>query len=153
QSNLGLNGMTVTNCTFNGTTDGLRLKADRTEGGMVQNISYSNITMSNVKYPILFYSYYNTGLPTDASADTTTTPSSTEPYWQNISITNMTVTNPPSGYYAGVIWGLPEAPILNVSMTNVKLAGNYGFEINHARNVTFDSTSTITASSGNRLIS
>jgi hypothetical protein len=158
QTNLGLNGMTVTNCTFNGTTDGLRLKADRTEGGLVQNLSYSNITMTNVQYPILFYSYYNTGLPSDASADTTTTPSSTEPYWQNITITNLTSTtvSTDSNYgssYCGVIWGLPEAPILNVSMTGVHLSAKYGFEINHARNVSFDSSSTLSAASTGRLIS
>lgn len=59
QSNKGLEGMTVKNCTFNGTTTGLRMKADATQGGIVQNVTYSNLTMTNVPYPIVFYSYYN----------------------------------------------------------------------------------------------
>ena len=145
--------MTVNDCTFNGTTNGLRLKADRTQGGLVKNITYSNITMTNVQYPILFYGYYATGLPSTASADTTTTPTATEPYWQNITITNLTSINSASNSFAGVIWGLPEAPILNVTMNNVNLSAFRGFEINHARNVVFDTASSITASSGNREIS
>jgi polygalacturonase len=38
--------MTVTNCTFNGTTNGLRLKAGRGTGGLVQNVGYDQITMT-----------------------------------------------------------------------------------------------------------
>src|SRR4051812_19271369 len=54
QTGLGLNGLTVTNCTFDGTTTGIRMKCDRRQlnGGLVTNCSYSNITMYNVQYPI-----------------------------------------------------------------------------------------------------
>ncbi|HVV50472.1 MAG TPA: glycosyl hydrolase family 28 protein, partial [Polyangia bacterium] len=75
QTNDGLDGMTVTNCTFNGTSTGLRLKADATQGGPVQNLTYSNITMTNVPSPIVFYSYYNQiGSPGAASGSSQTTP-------------------------------------------------------------------------------
>src|SRR5580658_7534297 len=48
ETNAGLNGFYVNNVTFNGTTNGLRLKADRGNGGVVQNVVFSNITMTNV---------------------------------------------------------------------------------------------------------
>ena len=59
QTNSGLNGMTVTNCTFNGTDNGFRLKAGIPNGGIVQNVSFSNSTMTNVKNPIIINSWYN----------------------------------------------------------------------------------------------
>ena len=58
QTNLGLNGLTATNITFDGTTTGIRMKASRIAGGLVQNCTYSNITMYNVQYPININSYY-----------------------------------------------------------------------------------------------
>ena len=122
QTNDGLNGLTVTNCTFNGTTAGLRLKADPTEGGPVQNLSFSNLTMSNVQFPILFYSYYNIlGSPGAVSGSNQTTPAkvnidnatppnslalATIPTWKNITISNLTATGASAW---SIIWGLPLA--------------------------------------------
>ena len=55
----GISNVTVVNCTFNGTDNGIRLKADNDRGGLVQNISYLNIGMTNVGAPIVLFSYYN----------------------------------------------------------------------------------------------
>lgn len=75
QTNKGLNGMVVKNCTFNGTTTGLRMKADATQGGMVQNVTYTDLTMTNVPYPVLFYSYYNElGTPGSTGGSSNITP-------------------------------------------------------------------------------
>jgi len=52
------NGLTVTNCSFNGTLNGIQRKTNRTRGGVVQNLSYSNLVMTNVTHPILFDDYY-----------------------------------------------------------------------------------------------
>ena len=120
QSNHGLDGMTVKNCTFDGTLTGLRLKADATQGGDVQNISYSNLTMRNVSYPIVFYSYYrNVGNPGAATGDDlvdvarvkawnaappNSLASKTLPTWRNITINNLTSTDTKA---FSIIWGLP----------------------------------------------
>src|SRR5439155_8212100 len=130
QTNVGLDGMVVTNCTFNGTSSAIRFKADPTQGGPVQNVTFSNLTMTNVTYPILFYSYYNVlGSPGATSGSSQITPAkvntwnatppnslaaSTIPTWQNITITNLTVTNA-SGY--STIWGLPLANALIANVT------------------------------------
>ena len=158
QTNDGLDGMAVLNCTFNGTTNGLRLKADPTEGGLVQNITYSNITMTDVQYPIVFYSYYNeVGSPGAVSGSNQTTPakvladnatppnslaSSTLPAWQNITISNLTATGA-SAY--SIIWGLPLANGLfnNVVLNNVNISGGNGLEIYDATNVQLTGNSNV----------
>jgi polygalacturonase len=158
QTNVGLDGMVVTNCTFNGTDTGLRLKADPTQGGPVQNITYSNITMTNVTYPILFYSYYNQiGSPGAKSGSSQTTPAkvnawnttppnslgtTTIPTWQNITVSNLTATGA-SGY--STIWGLPLANALvsGVTLDNVNISGGAGFELFDATNVQFTGSTSV----------
>ena len=147
ETNDGLNGLYVSNITFNGTTNGIRLKADRGNGGVVENLYYSNITMNGVEYPILIDSYYNgsNNLPTDPSADPgqTYVPGQT-PLWENIYFSNITSTSFASNDVAGIIYGLPEAPVTNVNFFNVQLDGDTtGMEIDHAANVRFDSNSSI----------
>lgn len=150
QTNAGLDGMLVKNCTFNGTSSALRMKADPTQGGPVQNVTFENITMANVTYPILFYSYYNQlGSPGATSGSSQTTPtkvntwnatppnslaSSTIPTWKNITVRNLTVTNG-SGY--STIWGLPTAAgtIENVRLENVNISGGAGLEVYDAAGV------------------
>ncbi len=150
QTNTGLDGMTVMNCTFNGTLVGIKMKADATQGGPVANVTYSNLTMTNVPSPIVFYSYYNqNGTPgstgvsnavttTTASNDNSNPPnslsSSTLPSWKNITISNLTATNA-SAY--SIIWGLPLANnlISNITLNNVVISGGAGFKIYDASNV------------------
>lgn len=152
QSNRGLDGMIVKDCVFNGTTSGLRLKADPTQGGVCQNITYSNLKMTNVEYPIVFYSYYRSvGGPGATSGRTQSTiekakrwneqppnslASSTLPAWRNIRINNLVSTGS-KGYC--VIYGLPLAHhyIDGVDLHDVKIEGGAGFEIYDASNIQF----------------
>ncbi len=158
QTNLGLDGLTVTNCTFTGTTSGIRLKADATQGGTVQNLTYSTLTMTNVAYPIVFYSYYNdVGTPGATSGSNQITPakvnawnatppdslsSSTLSIWKNITISNLTATGA-TGY--STIWGLPLASALisNVTLNNVSISGGSGLEIYNATGVQFTGTTSV----------
>ena len=55
----GVSNIMVINCTMNGTVNGIRIKSDDGRGGLVQNISYYNVSMTNVDFPIQMYSYYN----------------------------------------------------------------------------------------------
>src|SRR5439155_17846103 len=55
----GVHELLVSNCTFVGTDNGIRLKSDRDIGGLVENLRYLDITMTNVAYPFIIYSYYN----------------------------------------------------------------------------------------------
>jgi len=133
ETNDGLDGMSVTNCTFNGTTNGLRLKGGPGEGGIVKNVSFSNLTMTGVTYPILMNSWYDGG--DDYSSQTpeltavelsdptkfnVSNPGdsgvtanefvngSLDPFFNNISYNNITATGG-SGQVA-IIYGLNSSP-------------------------------------------
>jgi len=123
----GLQNMAVSNCTFNGTDYGIRMKSDRDRGGLVQNLTYNDITMTNVKYPIVIYSYYNSiGTPNGitpfrASTDVVHTVTSKTPIWRNINISNVTATATTGNNIVGIIWGLPEMLVSNVTLSKVNL--------------------------------
>src|ERR1700712_2967765 len=114
--------------------------------------------MTNVQYPILFYSYYNQiGSPgaISGSSQTTlakvnswnTTPpnplnTTTLPSWKNITVNNLTATGA-SGY--STIWGLPLADdlIANVTLNNVVITGGAGLEVFDATNVQITGNSNV----------
>jgi hypothetical protein len=145
QTNSGLDGMLVERCTMTGTDNGVRMKADPTEGGLVQNVTYRDITMANVRYPIVFYSYYSkTGTPGNTTTSTvvshnTTPPTDSRGYvysynastmavWRNITIDGLTATGATGG---SIIWGSPvlrptDAFISGVRLRNVSLNGGSG---------------------------
>ncbi len=149
----GISGLTVSNCTFNGTTAGIRLKSERGRGGLVENLIYTNITMTNVEYPININSYYNVGSVPSTPTDPAQAVTSTTPIWQNITISNLTSTTTSgesnySGSYCGIIWGLPEQPVANVTLTNVQISAHYGMDLDHIRNVHFDAQTKMTPATG-----
>ena len=140
----GVSGVTVDHLTFNGTTSGIRMKSARDRGGTVTDLTYSNITMTNVQNPIFITSYYPT-LPTDPSADTAMAITATTPLWKNITIKNVTVTGSTN---AGILWGLPEQKLATVVFDNVKIQATTGMEIFHASGVSFTNGSSVTPKSG-----
>jgi len=140
----GVNQLTVDHVTFNGTTSGIRMKSARDRGGLVHHLTYSNITMTGVQNPVFITSYYPT-MPTDPKADAGQAVSATTPEWQDITIKNMTITGSAN---AGILWGLPEAKIENLTFDNVKISATKGMEIFHASGISFINGSSVTATSG-----
>jgi polygalacturonase len=136
QTNAGLNNMTVNNITFNGTNNGFRLKAGRGNGGIVQNISYNNVTMTNVANPIYISSWYTNGgddfpgAPLEATNVTYNT--TTTPLWQNINFSNITSTDIQGNDNSGIIYGLPEAPVQALTFNNVNISSGDAMKINFA---------------------
>jgi len=131
---LGISNITLTNSTFNGTTNGIRLKSGVGQGGVVQNLNYSNLTMTNVQNPIYMSEWYNQtlgGFVFPASPQSATSMALT-PQWQNISISNLTSTNSASNSIAGLFYGLPESPIEGVTMTDVNITAALGMSLDYA---------------------
>lgn len=119
--------MTVSNCTFNGTTSGIRMKSTRGRGGLVQNLIYCNIAMTNVQYPIFISSYYpDNTIPSDPSIDPAQAVNSSTPIWRNITISNLTVVS--SSGNAGRIYGLPEMTVSNVVLAHVTVSASTTFQ-------------------------
>ncbi len=122
----GVDSMYVDSCTFNGTTNGLRVKSYRGNGGDVRDLHYSNITMMGVKYPIYFSEYYP-NIP--AQSDPAQAVTALTPHFHDITVTNLKATN---STYAGVVVGLPEMQMTNIKFDNVSIAANTGLELRNA---------------------
>jgi hypothetical protein len=127
----GLSNLLVINCGWNGSENGIRLKSERGRGGFVQSLNYQNLSMTNVQWPILIYSYYNYGVgtlenatPTMAATDTVQTVTTSTPIWRNITISNVTATVSTTGSGPPImIWGLPEMLVSNVTLCGVNITG------------------------------
>lgn len=140
----GVSAVTVDHVTFDGTTSGVRMKSARGRGGLVQNLTYSNLTMTNVETPVFITSYYPT-LPTNPTTDTAMAVTATTPEWKNITLKNVTATGSSNG---GILWGLPEAKLENIVFDDVRISASTGMEIFHATGVSFTNGSTVTPKSG-----
>ncbi|HTS20040.1 MAG TPA: pectinesterase family protein [Verrucomicrobiae bacterium] len=138
----GVHDLLVSNCTFNGTEYGIHMKSDRGRGGVVQNLAYLDVTMTNVTFPIAIYSYYNElGTPKTAinvsafmaSTDVVQFVNSATPIWRNVMISNVTATAV-GGNIAGILWGLPEMLVSNFTLCDVNItAPTNTFEIYNAQ--------------------
>ncbi len=131
----GVSNMVVDNCQFDGTVNCLRGKSNSTKGGLVQNLAYSNITMTNVKYPIRFESIYERRLKQAEQTDTQPV-AETTPVWRNVTFTNITA-QVRDKYGAGILWGLPEAYIENFTFKNVRITAYKGFKIYFSKGIVF----------------
>ncbi len=157
----GVNDLLVSNCTFNGTSNGIRMKSDRGIGGLVENLKYLDITMTNVGYPIIIYSYYNSiGTPNNISPSTAATATvyaaqsviDTTPIWRNITISNLTVASTTGANIGGIIWGRQEMVVSNVTLYNVNIAApSKTFDIYNARGIRVINSNLTAPSSTNTL--
>lgn len=130
----GVSNITVINCTINGADNGIRIKSDNDRGGLVQNISYLNIGITNVHFPIQIYGYYNeVGTPSGispyyAATQAVAPVTGTTPIYRNITFSNITATSV-SGYPIGIIWARTEMPATNIVFNKVKVTGNRSFDL------------------------
>lgn len=129
----GVSNLTVIDCTFSNTGNGIKVKSERNRGGVVQNLNYFNLTMTNVDWPIQIYAYYEYGLGTLTGVDpvfaanTAFTSPNPSPYkppiYRNITISNVTA-NILNGRPPLLIWGLPDYPVANVVLQAVRLTSS-----------------------------
>ena len=112
---------------FEGTDNGIRVKANRDRGNDVGHLTFSDIDMKDVKNALIISEYYPKILPPDAEAPQPVT--RLTPHFHDITLQNVTATGSAS---AGAIVGLPEAPITNVILHNVKIGAQHGLTISYA---------------------
>lgn len=137
----GVHNVLVTNCTFQDTENGIRIKSDRRRGGLVENIRYTDITMNNVDPAITLTCYYmnnSSGDPSKLSppkVDPAQATSERTPIFRNIYFNNVKATTAKS---AGLIIGLPESAISNVVLEDVQIAATTtGFSVKNAKGIQF----------------
>jgi polygalacturonase len=113
----------ISDCTFNGTDRGLRIKSRRGRAGTVENITLDNVTMNGVGCPVVMHLYFECGArPEEITALSDRNPrpiTDTTPCIRNIKVINLTADNAQSA--AAFLLGLPERPIENVLFENVKI--------------------------------
>ena len=128
----GARNITMRDCTFEDTDSAIRMKAPRGGGGLVENITYDNLTMTRVKYAISIDSYYPESGMTENDAAQAVTPLT--PIWRHIRISNIKAEG---GQFAGRIIGLPELHATDIVMTNVHISAAEPLTIMHADNIKF----------------
>ncbi len=112
---------------FIGTDNGVRIKANRDRGNDVSDISFRDITMEGVKTAILISEYYPKALP---EGDVEAAPlTRLTPHFHDITIENLTAKD---SAWAGVIIGLPEAPVRAVTLKQVSIEAKRGMTIAYA---------------------
>lgn len=158
----GISNFTVVNCTFNGTEQGIRIKSDRDRGGYLHNLSYMNLHMTNVEFPILIYASYMVtnrqyrGLDKITPAIAATYPRQEvgprTPIYSDLVFSNITATVAP-GHRAGLIWGLPEMAVTNVLLDKVEITADRPFGIFEARNVRLVDCKIVTPEGVNKVVS
>jgi polygalacturonase len=113
---------------FDGTDNGIRVKANRDRGNDVSHLSFRDIEMKNVKNAIVISEYYPKILPPDG--ETAKPVTRLTPRFHDIVIESLTVQDSAS---LGAIVGLPESPVAGVVLRNVKLSGKQGLTISYAQ--------------------
>ena len=105
----GVKKVTISNCIFDGTDRGIRLKSTRGRGGIVEDIRVSNIVMRNIKKEAIVLNLKYSKMPAEPKSDRT-------PEFRNIYVSGVTVrdVNTPI-----MVVGLPEAPITGIVMRDV----------------------------------
>lgn len=119
----GLYDITVTQCLFNQTDRGLRIKTQRGRGNtaVIDGIVFDNVKMTNVMTPLVINMFYKARNDTpDALYKYNPDPQIVDertPYLGSFTFRNMTATD--IEWAAGIFWGLPEQPIGRVHIENV----------------------------------
>jgi len=155
----GVHDLIVSNCTFNGTDYGIRMKSDNDRGGLVQNLQYCDIIMTNVGYPLVIYSYYNlVGTPNNIDPATVAgiAPQpvfDTTPIWRDILVSNVTATASTGSGISGIIWGRPEMLVSNVTLCRVNISDpDKSFDIYNAQGILIIDSSLTAPGSTNTLM-
>lgn len=123
----GVKNITISNCIFDGTDRGIRLKSTRGRGGVVEDIRISNIVMRRIKdQAIRFNMRYTKTKPEPISERT--------PVFRNIRINGLTG----DAKIAGQLIGLEELPLEGISLTDIRLDTETGFDLSDVADISFN---------------
>lgn len=107
----GVKKVVISNCVFDGTDRGIRIKSTRGRGGVVEDIQVNNIVMRNIKQEAIILDMLYTKMPAEPLSERT-------PIFRNINISNLTGTDV---LIPIKIRGLEESPITDISFSNINI--------------------------------
>lgn len=138
----GVKNVSVAGCTFMGTDVGIRFKSNRGRGGVVENIWFNDILMTDIPTQAISFNLYYGGLSVSEmlaegrNVETTTgeIPPVTEetPQFRDISMKNITCRGAQQAIY---LQGLPELNLENISMENIDMTSENGMTCIDAKGV------------------
>jgi len=131
--------MIVRRCSFDGTEIGVRFKSDRRRGGLVEDVTYQDLTMRNVGEAIVISSYYQgttTDIGSDGGSQKAQSVTRTTPHWKNITVKNLKAVNGTKD--AGMILGLPEMPAEEITLDNISIEAPKGLRMGYTQKVTLN---------------
>ena len=123
----GVSNVTISNCVFQDTDRGIRVKTRRGRGGAVEQVTANNLVMERVLCPFTFNMYYQCGAEGDAYKEKTAhTADVSTPVFRNIRIAGLQAVEVRAA--AGFFYGLPEMPVENIVITDCTVAMAKGGE-------------------------
>jgi len=118
--------ITISNCVFDGTDRGIRIKTARGRGGVVEEIRVDNIIMKNIRDQAIVLDMKYAKTTVEAVSDRT-------PRFRNIHFSNITG----EVKQAGFLNGLEELPIENITFNDINLDAERGFVLNNSSRIEF----------------
>jgi polygalacturonase/lysophospholipase L1-like esterase len=129
----GVRNVSASGCTFMGTDVGLRFKSNRGRGGVVENIWFSDILMTNIPTQAISFNLYYGGLSMselldegkNIESDTLNIPAVTDetPQFRDITIRDITCRGAQQAAY---LQGLPELNLEDITLENLDIAAENG---------------------------
>ncbi|MBO9593179.1 MAG: glycoside hydrolase family 28 protein [Niabella sp.] len=123
----GVKKIVISNCIFDGTDRGIRIKTTRGRGGVVEDISVSNIVMKNIKEQAIVLDMEYAKVPEEPVSERT-------PRFRNIRLSNITAYTREALY----INGLKEMPVSEVSLNDVVFEAERGISLKNAKDISLN---------------
>jgi polygalacturonase len=123
----GVKNVKVTNCTFKGTDRGFYVKSKRGRGGIVQNIHYSDITMTDMKHEAILIDLLHSSPPNQTSEPF----SEITPVVRDIEFSHIRG----NAQKSVVLKGLPESSLENIKLFDINIVARIGLSANNTKNL------------------
>lgn len=124
----GIGRITVRNIRFRGTTNGIRVKSGRDRGSEIGPLSAENIVMTGVRIPLVITDSYGGNGGYNHQSLSTITPEPVSlytPFIHDIAFNHLKASG---AAMAGIISGLPEAPLSRISLKNIDISSASGIQ-------------------------
>lgn len=118
----GVRNVVISNCVFEGTDRGIRIKSRRGRGGVVEDIRVNNIIMKKVMCPFTLNLYYHCGTTVEDRHVWEKKPypvTEATPIFRRIHLSNITARE--VGTAAAFMYGLAEMPVEDITLENVSI--------------------------------